>query len=541
MKILILDGYVDEPAHFGVPPYISTYSRYIAGISKMAGADVFYETIDEFRSRGLSDADILIVVGGVTVPGNYVGGTPMTVEEAAEIAKKFTGKKIIIGSMAYYSVDRSGGVVAKLSSFEGYDFSLWLDYERKLYEILTGNIWNESRYALVKVASVEGAEITRLHPNFPALMCEIELGLGCEKPVKCSFCTEPLWGNTISRPVEDVIEEVGALSRSGCKYFRLGRISNIFAYMAKKGPDSKAIEALYTGIRSSAPDLKVLHTDNANPGYIYSNMKSCEEIAGIISYHNTPGDVLSMGVESFDPRVITMNNLKIGAEQFIEVVRMINSVGGKRIDGVPKLLPGINLLYGLTGETKTTYDINFDVLMKILNEGLLVRRVNIRKVMAFPGTPLFEKLKGKTPKVNDSMYKHHKFMVRKFFDHEMIKRVFPAGTILRDVIIEYTEGKISYGRQIGTYALLVGIPKILKKGSVLDCVITDHGQRSITALPIPIRINHEDYDLLKWIPSAGFKASELVLKRPFNSFDEMILKTGIKFPEWIREMVSFER
>ncbi len=540
MKILLLDGYVDEPAHFGVPPYISTYSRYIAGIARMAGADLLYETIDQFRSHGLPDADMLIVVGGVTVPGNYVGGTPMTVEEAAEIAKRFKGTKIIIGSMAYYSIDRSGGVVAKLRSFEGYDLSLWIDYERKLYEILTGKVWNDSRYALVKIASVEGSEIIRSHPNFPALMCEIELGLGCEKAIKCSFCTEPLWGPSISRPVDDVIEEVGALSKNGCKYFRLGRISNIFAYMAKKGPDPKAIEALYSGIRSNA-DLKVLHTDNANPGYIYSNMKICEEIAGIISSYNTPGDVLSMGVESFDPRVINMNNLKIRAEQFIDVIRMINSVGGKRVEGVPKLLPGINLLYGLTGETKMTYDINFDILMKILNEGLLVRRVNIRKVMAFPGTPLFETLNGKAPKVNDSLYKHHKFMVRKFFDHEMIKRVFPAGTILRDVIIEYTEGKISYGRQIGTYALLVGIPKILKKGTILDCVITDHGQRSITALPIPIRINYEDYDLLKWLPSIGLRSSELVLKRPFNSFDEMILKTGIKFPEWMREMVNFER
>ena len=31
LDVTIVDGYVDEPAHFGVPPYISTYPRYTAG------------------------------------------------------------------------------------------------------------------------------------------------------------------------------------------------------------------------------------------------------------------------------------------------------------------------------------------------------------------------------------------------------------------------------------------------------------------------------------------------------------------------------
>ena len=31
LDVVLVDGYVDEPAHFGVPPYISTYPRYTAG------------------------------------------------------------------------------------------------------------------------------------------------------------------------------------------------------------------------------------------------------------------------------------------------------------------------------------------------------------------------------------------------------------------------------------------------------------------------------------------------------------------------------
>ena len=38
LSVTIVDGYVDEPAHFGVPPYISTYPRYVAGALVDGGA-----------------------------------------------------------------------------------------------------------------------------------------------------------------------------------------------------------------------------------------------------------------------------------------------------------------------------------------------------------------------------------------------------------------------------------------------------------------------------------------------------------------------
>ena len=36
---LILDGYVDEPTCLGVPPYISPYVRYLAGVLHAHGFD----------------------------------------------------------------------------------------------------------------------------------------------------------------------------------------------------------------------------------------------------------------------------------------------------------------------------------------------------------------------------------------------------------------------------------------------------------------------------------------------------------------------
>ena len=47
----ILDGYVDEPACLGVPPYISPYIRTVAGALIGHGFTVRYLTIDQLPER----------------------------------------------------------------------------------------------------------------------------------------------------------------------------------------------------------------------------------------------------------------------------------------------------------------------------------------------------------------------------------------------------------------------------------------------------------------------------------------------------------
>ncbi|MDP3563793.1 MAG: radical SAM protein, partial [Methanoregula sp.] len=46
---VILDGYVDEPACLGVPPYVSPYIRTVAGALIAHGYTVQYLTIDQLR------------------------------------------------------------------------------------------------------------------------------------------------------------------------------------------------------------------------------------------------------------------------------------------------------------------------------------------------------------------------------------------------------------------------------------------------------------------------------------------------------------
>jgi radical SAM superfamily enzyme with C-terminal helix-hairpin-helix motif len=81
-RAFIIDGYADEPACFGVPPYVSPYVRYCAGAFFSRGWDVKYVTRGTWRrSKGeyLDEAvssEIALVIMGLTVPGRYRGGLP---------------------------------------------------------------------------------------------------------------------------------------------------------------------------------------------------------------------------------------------------------------------------------------------------------------------------------------------------------------------------------------------------------------------------------------------------------------------------------
>ena len=46
---LVIDGYEDEPAAFGVPPYVGFHIRYICGVLEQRGIPYEYRTIDSYR------------------------------------------------------------------------------------------------------------------------------------------------------------------------------------------------------------------------------------------------------------------------------------------------------------------------------------------------------------------------------------------------------------------------------------------------------------------------------------------------------------
>ncbi len=492
---IILDCYTDEPAGLGVPPYLGTYPRYLAGFLKSQGEEVVYLTIDDLRwlksgkpkdnpkpsqktnifiyNRTKNDPELLFsakkiyVVLGVHVPGKYLTAMPGTLHEVSKLLNGVHGEKILTGP-AFFGTSLQGGKTQEKLP-EGMFVSM---------DPLRFSFDNIGKY------SVLGADIICQIPDIR--MVEIETSRGC--PRKCSFCTEPIKNVMEYRKHEDILTEIKTLYDLGARHFRLGKQSDF--YITKQPVE------LLKSIRESCPDIKVLHIDNVNPQMVLG--KRGREITEAIVKYCTSGNIAAFGVESFDPEVVKQNNLVTTPEQAYEAVKIINEIGSERENGLPKFLPGINILFGLRGETKQSNEHNMKWLKRMLDEDLLLRRINIRQVNLYKGTDLKEKGGAMIGKNKKHYFKWRK-QIRQEIDLPMLQKVFPKGTIISGVWTEMYDGNTTFARQFGTYPIIFGIKGRLPLKQFITVKVTGHMLRSVQA-----EVVNEPHEKL---PSAPASAS----------------------------------
>ncbi len=545
-KYCILDCYVDEPACFGVPPFISPYPRYVYGALIDAGIHddaIVYLTIDDLRRdeyRLTDNFDYVFLIGGAIVPGKYLGFKIGTVPEITKIISINTGQQFAIGGMIAHLVKDFTNTTLVTG-----------DIELCAYTIATGNdpvTDNYRSYEDLARWAVAGSKLVTLHPQFPNLICEIETYRGCPRRNHCSFCAEGLLQSVDFRDEEDILHEIDALIVHGITRFRIGRQADIIAYKSLMDqcahgfpkPNPAAVINLFNElkIRAQSGNITMLNIDNANPGTIYHFPRESQAIIDCIAQTVTPGDTMPLGVESFDPHVIQKNNLKLQKDQVIEVVKLINDAGGKTAGGIHRLLPGINLIHGLIGETADTFKTNYESLAEICNKGLLIKRINIRSLFPFPGTIAAQKQTHNT--LIENRYRFYREKIRNHIDHAMIQKLYPIGTIITQMqVLEHTHG-YSYAKEIRSYAITAKIPVELSRFSFVNCIVVGHQERSLLCLPYPIAINTLPHKALEAIPGIGKKkASHIIIKRPFSSIDEA--KPHLEFvPDAIVQAITTE-
>ena len=517
----IIDAYTDEPAGLGVPPYLNTNPRYVAGACEACQEPWEYLTIDDLRAGSQPKGDKLVVIAGIHTPGKYLTKRPGTIGELETLLLRYDGTKFLGGPAGCLGSGEYGGHVAEKPT-RFYDYIIDSDIELAIFNYLkSGKPSGKLRtYKELKSFALKGTKLAKKHPDFPSsLICEIETYRGCSRRSYCSFCTEPLrYGKADFRPTEDIIAEVESLYNHGVRHFRLGKQPCFYSYQLKNGKlNPAAIEKLLSRIRQVAPNLKTLHIDNADPGAIASQPDASRAITESIVKHCTPGNIAAFGMESADPRVIEENNLNSDPDQVFEAIKLLNEVGSKRgKNGMPCLLPGLNFVLGLKGETKKTFNLNLDFLRKVLDANLMVRRINLRQVVVFPGTQISD-FGNKLIHKHKLQFKHFKYRVRHDIDREMLKRVVPVGTILKDLRTEKHDGGVTFARQIGSYPLLVGIPEKLELDQWLDAKVVSYGYRSITAVPWPLDINTCSKKCLEAVPGIGRKTLQnILINRPLT-------------------------
>lgn len=479
MNYTILDCYTDEASGLGVPPYLGTYPRYIYGMLTSQGHTVNYITIDDFRlhyyyndeirhvsekdktnikiynltkpvPRILDSTDVIIIVLGVHVPGKYLSALPGNLQEIMPHIDKINCKKILTGPAIFGSQLEGGKYSDNLP-----------DIETKEFGFEFGDFENLQKYA------INGSNLIKEIPDLRIV--EIETSRGCNVG-KCSFCTEPLKNKFVNRKTSDIIEEIKSFYDKGCRYFRLGKQSDFYSI------EDPAV--LLKKINKNFPEIKVLHIDNVNPVSVVADKD--HEITKAIVKYCTSGNIAAFGVESFDPDVVKANTLNCSPKIAIKAIEIINKYGQERGEnGMPKYLPGINLIFGLGQESKKTHEYNINALQEIYDKGLMLRRINIRQVSILPNTRLAKDFGSKYLNKNKKYYWKWRNDIRQKIDFPMLKRILPKETIVKDVYSEIYDGKTTFCRQIGTYPLIIGIKQRIELKKFYNIKVKDHMLRSI--------------------------------------------------------------
>jgi len=526
---LVIDGYEDEPAAFGVPPYIGFHVRYVCGVFESRSLDYEYITIDQWRLGQRPDVknlDGIVLLAGAVVPGKYLRGTPISLRETDELVRTLpTEIPFFAGGWAIRGWKQQGWNPLRKNLF-----MCLKDTDATLsWYLSTGEMKHQKRTDVEWTAWAQAGAISKAvteHPDLDGpLTFEVEVYQGCVRYKRgCKFCIEPKKGVPIWRTPHDIITEVTQAIDKGVKHVRLGGMTDVYTYMAEGVvdleypiPNPEPLADLLHGLRDDER-LKTLHVDNGNPSIIAENLEPATEITKTMIETLSDGSVLSFGLESADPDVHEKNWLNCDSEQLKTAIRHINQYGREKGErGLPKLLPGLNFIAGLNGETKRTYELNKQLLSSIRDEGLWLRRINIRQV------------EGKGfQEIPSKLFSDFKNWTRDKIDSPLLAELFPLGQLLKDVRWEAHDGRIrlpvhleeqhrdpsihgkagiTFGRQIGAYPILIGVPYHIPLETEGDVVVTGHGARSITGIEVGLNMHTVNQKQLVAIPGIGEKSA----------------------------------
>jgi len=492
---VVLDCYTVEPSGLGVPPYVSTYVRAAWSALKRAkpGAEVKYLTIDDVRwclaggktavaepfsdpltysatvNRAeavqlLRDADSVVVIAGDKVPSVHLHAVNASLEEIARAMACVRGRRYLLGPMATYAKGNA--------EYAG------------LFDAVHTHTITSGDLALGSSTGAPYGQLRADRDSFTGLIeqmpwkpiAELELYRGCTRRVFCDFCNEPEKSPVVAfRDVEDVLEETEQLYAAGVRNFRLGQQTCFFSYQNR---DAEVIQSLLAGIRERCPELEVLHIDNADPLAVAS--PSGKRIAHLVAEYCTEGNCAPMGIESFDTKVIDTNHLTCTPEILLRAVENVNEAGAARgPGGLPKLLPGLNLIYGLPGESHATHIANLHWLGRILDAGLLCHRTNVRQARAFPGTPL-AKIGALGPLPSAEHFASWKADIDFGWDQPMKERVYPTGLLIPGLHSYFVGRDGTWWRRLGSYSIqIVEESSATPVGTEADLTVTGHAPRVI--------------------------------------------------------------
>lgn len=493
---VILDCYTVEPSGLGVPPYLSAYVRQAWSALKATSPqpEVRYLTIDDVRwelnggepmtpspqsdpltysatsNRGnaikhLRDAATVIIVAGDAVPSVHLHAHNGSIDEIVRVLAWVRGRRVLLGPMANH-------VLTNAAAYAG------------LFDALHTHTITSRQISLGSRAGAPYEQLRTDRDSFNELIGqlgwppvgEIELYRGCTRRRYCSFCNEPVKSSAIAfRDRDDVLEEIQQLYRAGVRHFRLGQQTCFFSAWNR---DVAQIERLLAGIRETCPGVEVVHIDNADPLAVASPAGA--RIAELVVKYCSEGNCAPMGMESFDPVVIEANALTCTPQILRRAIDNINAVGNQRGPaGLPALMPGINIIYGLPGETHRTHLANLRGLDDLMAAGVMCHRTNVRQARAYAGTPLAA-ANVQAPSPSQEHFASWKADIDGVWDQPMKQRVYPVGLRLAGLHSFFVTSRGTWFRRLGSYPIqVVERDTVVPRYTAADLTVTEHAPRFV--------------------------------------------------------------
>jgi radical SAM superfamily enzyme with C-terminal helix-hairpin-helix motif len=134
----------------------------------------------------------------------------------------------------------------------------------------------------------------------------------------------------------------------------------------------------------------------------------------------------------------------------------------------------------------------------------------------------------------DAAFRRFRELIRDEVDEPMLRKVFPEGTLLRNLIVESRRGDWSIARQIGTYPVAVNLPRIYPLFTRLDAFVTGCRERSLVGLEAPFHARRASLAELRSLPGLDRRAGELIAKGGATEADLATLPVYPKIASYLR-------
>jgi radical SAM superfamily enzyme with C-terminal helix-hairpin-helix motif len=261
--------------------------------------------------------------------------------------------------------------------------------------------------------------------------------------------------------------------------------------------DPAAIEKLLEGSRSVGPDVRSFHVANVNPGVVAGNQEGSEKITKLMLKHCSDGNFPNLRVVTFDDDVALQNNTQATWEESTAAIEMLAKDGADEgSGGLPKLLPTIELVYGLAGEREETMEINISNLRE-LAEGGKIRGVVARSLVPIPGTPISKR----DDLVDLEGLDAHMNALGEEINQLAGRALAEPGRLIRDVFPYKVVENWAAAKKIGVNPVELRVHGATEINAIQDVRITSVGNGGLEAVSQPLVPKTVSRDILRLVPS----------------------------------------